>query len=121
MKSLEELREQSNKSLVDLLFTDVEMALTFVDLARVSRIPELKERRLKEARKACEFIVGRIPNVSLSSEQSVALNEKLAVLKDRLTRLSRQVYTPAHLKVEVKEVEVKEAAVKEVANEGGHQ
>jgi len=84
MKDLQELREQSNRASVDLLFTDAEMALTFLDLARTSRNDDLRKRRIHEALKAYNFIRGHIPSVTLTASQKIALNKKMALLKLRL-------------------------------------
>jgi hypothetical protein len=48
MKSIAELRVEQNRVRVDLLFTDAEMALTMIDLAHVSHIPEFRERGSKK-------------------------------------------------------------------------
>jgi hypothetical protein len=85
MKSFQELSDQSNKARVDLLLADAEMALTLLDVAHTSNISELKQRRTDEARKAYSFIQEQIPTVSLTPSETAALNEKMAVLKLRLS------------------------------------
>jgi hypothetical protein len=84
MKSVAELRVEQNRVRVDLLFTDAELALTMVDLARASDISEFKERRLKEALKAYKFILRQSGSVSLTPQQKAILNQKLALLKQKL-------------------------------------
>ena len=84
MKTLQELNEQSNKAKVNLLITDAEMALTLLDMARASRIMELKERRTGEALKAYIFIRKHIPTVSLTPSETIVINKKMALLKHRL-------------------------------------
>lgn len=85
MKSIQELQAQSNQANVNLLFTDAEMALTFLDLARTSQDEKLKLRRMHEAGKAYTFIQRRIPTLRLTPDETIALNKKMALLKLRLT------------------------------------
>jgi hypothetical protein len=85
VKSQEELRKEANKTSVDLLFSDAEMAFTMLDLALNSKIAAVRERRIKDAARAYSFIRERIPKLSLSPSENVALNEKLAQLEARLS------------------------------------
>ena len=84
MKSLEELREMANKASVNLLFADAEVAGSMIDLACLSRIPDLKERRINQALKAYSFIRQHIPTVSLTPDEALALDKKLALIELRL-------------------------------------
>lgn len=84
MKDLQELRDQSNRASVELLFTDVEMALTFLDLASTSQDKSLRQRRIGEATKAYQFIRSHIPTVKLTTSEDIAINRKIALLKLRL-------------------------------------
>jgi len=88
MNSLEQLREQANKARVNLLFNDAEMALTMIDLARVSESAGLKDRRMNHAVKAYSFIRAQIPSVSLTPPEAIRLNKKLILIKLRLTLAS---------------------------------
>ena len=85
MKFLQELGEQTNRAKVNLLLADADMALTMLDVARFSKIRELKERRTREAFKAYSFVRERIPTVSLTPSETIALNKKMALLKLRLS------------------------------------
>jgi len=84
MISPEELREQTNKARVNLLFSDAEMALTMIDLARVSQNAGLKQKRIDQAAKAYSFIRERIPTVSLTPPETIRLNDRMKLLKLRL-------------------------------------
>jgi len=85
MKSFQEIRDQSNRTVVNLLFTDAEIAMNMLDLARVSEMPELRKRRLREALRAYNFIRKHTPAVALTREEATALNKKMSLLKLRLS------------------------------------
>jgi hypothetical protein len=84
VKAFSELKDDINKTEVDLLLTDAEMALTFLDLADATKDVDSKSLRQREAHKAYQFIVGRRSTLSLTTQQTILLNRRLAMLRIRL-------------------------------------
>lgn len=80
---IDNLRE-ANEAGVNLLLTDVETALTFLDAAEVGSNPEDRSRRIRSARKAYETILRLRPRFTLDAAQTAALDKGLKVLRERL-------------------------------------
>ncbi len=73
---------------VSVLLTDLDLALTFLKLARTSTDPAIRQRNLENARKARNAIVRLQSKVSPDAEESQAIQEKLSRLEDELKTLS---------------------------------
>jgi hypothetical protein len=84
--TLEQMRDQANKAKSDLLFSDAELALTFLDLADSTKIEEDRERRLREAKRAYDSISQMLPTVYLTAQQRTLMNQRLDAIKARLQR-----------------------------------
>lgn len=84
MKTIEQLKEDTNKRKTDLLFVDAEMALTFLDLAQKTQQREDRDRRLKQAAKAYNTILGNLSCVPLNTQQKLLINQRLSLLRARL-------------------------------------
>lgn len=84
MKTIEQLKEDSNKTKTDLLFIDAETALTFLDLAKTTPQREDRDRRLKQAAKAYNTILKNVASVPLNTQQKILLNQRLSLLRARL-------------------------------------
>jgi hypothetical protein len=69
-----------NDSGVEFVLTDLDVALTFMDVADVSRIAETKARNHRNAREAYTNVLRLLHNLY----PAAAIEEKLALLKMRL-------------------------------------
>lgn len=69
---------------VDLLISDVNLGLTFLDLAETTSRAEDRARRIQEAQKAYETTLYFLTRVTPTEEQSEVLNRNLLTLKTRL-------------------------------------
>ena len=83
-KMLEGNLRVSNMIGMDFLVTDAELALTFLDMARASSNEENRSRRTREARRAYDTILKRLPKLKPEPEQLEKLNDLLTVLRKRL-------------------------------------
>ena len=78
--------------MVETLFADLELALTFTDIAATSQNAETRDRNRKHARKA--FLAIRdelLPRCVLDEPQRDAIYGKLRELRSRLERLSEHL------------------------------
>jgi flagellar biosynthesis/type III secretory pathway ATPase len=76
-----ELIERANRAGVDFLFTDIEMAFTFI---RVGETRESRDRSFGKALKGYHAVSHFMSRVMLSPSQRTELEEKLHKLKSRL-------------------------------------
>lgn len=74
---------------MDLILSDLDIALTFMDVADISRIEETKDRNHRNARKAYDTALKLLKSLSPDVTQQAAINAKLALLKSRLTAVNR--------------------------------
>jgi hypothetical protein len=75
---------QANASGVAFLLTELDIGLTFMDVAGASRIEETVRRNRENALEAYRTVQRFLPRVKPNAAQRQVLNEKLAVLKARL-------------------------------------
>ena len=78
------ITENFAQTLLDFLLSDVDVALTFLDLAENSQDPETARRHFEKALKAYDIVVGKLPTVRPNPEQQTLLNAKLRLLRTRL-------------------------------------
>ncbi|MBV8632087.1 MAG: hypothetical protein JOZ83_14245 [Silvibacterium sp.] len=86
MLSHSDIQRRVNSVIAELLLTDTEMALTFLDLADTTRVPENRTRRHKEAKKAYETIMSLIPKVAMKQAERELLDQRLGRLRRRLLK-----------------------------------
>jgi hypothetical protein len=79
-----ELIERTNRAGVEFLFTDVEMAFTFLRVGETSTSRETRDRNLANALQGYRAVLHFLPRVVLSPVQEIDLQEKLHNLKSRL-------------------------------------
>jgi hypothetical protein len=79
-----ELIERTNRAGVDFLFTDVEMAFTFIHVGETSTTREARDRNFGKALRGYQTVLHFIPRVSLSAVERADLEQKLHKLKARL-------------------------------------
>jgi hypothetical protein len=75
---------EANRISVELLITDARTAITLLDLAETSSIPEHRSRQIREAHHAYETIVIFLARLAPSPEQMEVLNRAIDTLKKRL-------------------------------------
>lgn len=81
-------REEYQRISVEILFTDLELALTFTDTAILHATSCARQKSLGLARRAYEQITKARFNFPMSPEESDDLDARLEVLKQRLEQLS---------------------------------
>jgi len=79
--------ERLNQTGAEFLKIDVEMALTFTDIARRATDPLRKQRNRRAARRAYDSIVRLTARVHLSDEDARTLRQGLTRLKSELKSL----------------------------------
>jgi hypothetical protein len=79
-----------NDRLVQLVLTDLDLSLTFMDVAEVTHVQEKACRNHKHARIVYDTAVRLLPNLKPSAPQQVVFDEKLGVLKTRLKAVGQQ-------------------------------
>lgn len=79
----------SNRLGVELLFTDCDLAMTFLDVAANSQNPAAVQRNVENARKAYEAILRHMPKLILTAAEDQEIRSKLSELKRRLDAAER--------------------------------
>jgi hypothetical protein len=82
----ERLTDASNTA-ADFLLTDLDTAFTFLEVAAVSGNEETRERNHKKAHRAYQTVLRLLDTVSPEAPQRPAINQKLAILKERLEKV----------------------------------
>jgi hypothetical protein len=75
---------ESNRIGVEFLLTDCQVALTLLDLAETTSVPEDRARRVGEAQEAYDTIVHLVRRLSPTGSETEELNANLSRLKNRL-------------------------------------
>jgi hypothetical protein len=79
---------ETEKTFIHLLLTDLDVALTYLNVAATTRIRETARRNFENAQRVYDQVVGILQAVTLSDEQQALFDRKLSLLKSRL-RASR--------------------------------
>jgi hypothetical protein len=74
---------------VDFLLTDLDLAMTFMDIAAASHIPETILRNHNNARKAYDAVEHLLGKLTPDAGQRQEIDTKLALLKTRLQAVGR--------------------------------
>jgi hypothetical protein len=82
--------EDANNIGVEFLLTDLEIAMTFLDVAEVSRIPETVRRNHQNARDAYDSVLRLLHYVTPDARQQRVIDDKLRTLKARLEAVGQQ-------------------------------
>jgi glucose-6-phosphate-specific signal transduction histidine kinase len=80
----------ANKSGVAFVLTDLDVALTFMDVADGSGIRETVLRNHKNARTAYDSVLRLLGKLAPDVLQQLTIDEKLAILKKRLLAAGQQ-------------------------------
>ena len=74
----------NSAGLTDFLLSDLDLALTFMDVADTTGIEETAHRNHENARKAYDTVLDILSRLTLKIAQRDAVESRLAVLKSRL-------------------------------------
>jgi hypothetical protein len=75
---------------VEFLLTDLETALTFMDVAATSEVEETTRRNHENARRAYDTVVRLLRNLHPTEAEQRELDERLSALKARLQAVGQQ-------------------------------
>lgn len=91
MPNLAQNIEDAQRVIVDLLFTDLGLAFTFLETARVTSVPETRQRNVANAVKAYRDISEKGATLQLSSSTRQHLAAQLAELSQQLAARGESV------------------------------
>jgi hypothetical protein len=80
-----------NQSGVEFLLIDLDLAMTFLDIAETSRIEETRRRNNDNARTAHDTVVRLLAKLRPTLAQRHAIDAKVAILKTRLQAVGQQL------------------------------
>ena len=78
------ISREFDDSSVEFLFTELDVAFTFLELARTAHGSETARRNNNHARVAYETVIGFIPRLNLTEAELQAIQVKLGMLRQRL-------------------------------------
>jgi hypothetical protein len=79
-----------NQTGVQFLLVDLDLAMTFMDVAETSRLEDTKHRNHKNARKAYDAVLQHLEKLKPDAGQRRVIDAKLARLKTRLEAAGQQ-------------------------------
>ena len=79
-----------NRSGVEFLITDLQVASTFMEVAEASRLEETKYRNHQNARHAYDSVVVFLQKLAINSRERQTIEANLALLKARLEAAGEQ-------------------------------
>lgn len=77
-------RSDCNNAGIEFVLIDLDVAVTFMDVAAVSRLQETIDRNHKNARHAYDSVLRLLRNLRPDAAQRGAIDRKITVLKARL-------------------------------------
>jgi hypothetical protein len=81
----------ANQTGVDLLLVDLDLALTFMDVAAASHIEETRRRNHHKARTAYDTVARLLGKLTPDAGQRQAIDARVADLKRRLQAAGQQL------------------------------
>ena len=79
-----DLAKNLESTFIGLLLTDIDVAITFLNVAATTQVGENAERNYRNAQRAYDQIVARVQAVTLTEEEQAVFEEKLGLLRSRL-------------------------------------
>jgi hypothetical protein len=76
--------EQANRIGIEFLVTDLDVGLTFLQTAEITRLVSTRERDLEKALVVYRTVTRLLPRVVLSEDDWTEINEKLEELRTKL-------------------------------------
>jgi hypothetical protein len=89
--SFAQLREASNKVGTEFVLTELDTALTFLDVAETTRSAETRERNRNHAYEAYEVVLRMQSRVIMDPDQKIEFQQKLATLRRRFKELGLKI------------------------------
>lgn len=89
MRTEEEFRDFT-QTRVDFLLADLDLAMTFLDVAKTSMLERTKRRNYHNARAAYDTVMHLLEALEPNLEQNQAIDAKLGRLKIRLMAVGQQ-------------------------------
>lgn len=83
-------RSDGNTAGIHFLLMEINLAMTFIDLAETTGIQETVTRNHRNARIAYDTILRLLPNLTPSEAQQQAIDDGLAIVKARLVAVGQQ-------------------------------
>ena len=74
----------ADRAIIELLLADLDIALTFMDVARTTEFRATADRNHRNARKAYDMVIEKLSEVTPSPAEQVKFDIKLADLRERL-------------------------------------
>ena len=90
MRNWQENFSDLNQSGVSFLLTDLDLAMTFMDVADASRIEETTRRNHTNARTAYDTVVHLLEKLTPNADHRQAIDAQLTILKTRLEAIGQQ-------------------------------
>ena len=90
MRNWQENFSDLNQSGVSFLLTDLDLAMTFMDVADASRVEETTRRNHTNARTAYDTVVHLLEKLTPNADQRQAIDAQLTILKTRLEAIGQQ-------------------------------
>ena len=90
MRNWQENFSDLSQSGVSFLLTDLDLAMTFMDVADASRIEETTRRNHTNARTAYDTVLHLLEKLSPNADQRQAIDAQLTILKTRLEAIGQQ-------------------------------
>lgn len=85
-----ELRPNANAIGVQFLLTELQLAMTFMDVAQTTGIQKTAARNHKNARIAYDTVLRLLPKLTPTVAEQKVIDDGLAVVKARLIGLGQQ-------------------------------
>jgi hypothetical protein len=87
MHGIRRILRDSNRIGIQFLFTDLDVALSFLTIAATSGNLAIKQRNWRNARKAHDAVLHLLPRLTPTNEELQFINERLSALRLRLQAL----------------------------------
>ena len=84
MKSLYLVERRANAVKADLVLIDADMALSFLDLAELTKSSVVRQRQRVRAAEAYRTVMERLPDVTFTKQQRAELDKMLKKIRSRL-------------------------------------
>jgi hypothetical protein len=84
MKPFHELTEELNEAGIQFLITDLNLAVSFLDMALLTANFDHRERLRRHARKGHDTVVRFLPHFICSQAQAAEIDSKLSHIRNRL-------------------------------------
>jgi len=72
---------------IEFLLSDLDVAMTLLDVASITTIEENAQRSFQKACQAYDFVINRLSKIKLNTSQQHQFDKKLTALKARMERV----------------------------------